>query len=390
MSVKIKLYTSKVNADGSHPVVVQVIHKGAGIIKKNILSVPASAWDSKNARVKASHPLSIPYNERISTVARQTEKRYFEVIGAGLQVTHDSIFGDVAAGDIRLTDMVQLYIDDLRNRGKLASANKHSGLILKIDEYDGKCTVQGANDIWLDGYYQFYSGTNKHNTIAKNIGQILTVLKFARKIGYKVNDRVFLARRNEKPTTKEKLTRDELQRWIELPLGTDPIGRARDAWLLCFMLQGRRIGDILTMKWDDIEDGALTGTTRKVEKSMKIDLLPEVWEIIEKYRGMSKYVLPIIRGENARQIDAGISMVNKYLPTICAMAGINKHITTHCARHTFAYLADIHGMSTKRIQDFLNHSKLSTTQGYLEDLRKADLLNKEMKEFWGRIKKATG
>ena len=55
---------------------------------------------------------------------------------------------------------------------------------------------------------------------------------------------------------------------------------------------------------------------------------------------------------------------------------IDKHITMHVARHTFAYLADQGGIPLGTIQQLLDHGKIGTTQVYVESLRKNDELDK--------------
>ena len=55
------------------------------------------------------------------------------------------------------------------------------------------------------------------------------------------------------------------------------------------------------------------------------------------------------------------NLVTKYT----RLAGINKNITPHVFRHTFASLLLEEGVDIKYIQDFLGHSSISTTQIYL-------------------------
>ncbi len=55
---------------------------------------------------------------------------------------------------------------------------------------------------------------------------------------------------------------------------------------------------------------------------------------------------------------------NRYLKEIAQEAGINKNITFHVARHTFATIATNIKIDPKTIQAILGHSDLRITQIY--------------------------
>lgn len=79
------------------------------------------------------------------------------------------------------------------------------------------------------------------------------------------------------------------------------------------------------------------------------------------------------------------SQSNKYLKKIMEVAMINKHITFHKARYTFAIVSLILGMKFEVVSDILGHSEYTTTQRYAkvvnrlkdEDMNKWDKLAKE-------------
>lgn len=73
------------------------------------------------------------------------------------------------------------------------------------------------------------------------------------------------------------------------------------------------------------------------------------------------------------------SQTNKYLLEIMKIANINKHITFHKARYTFAINSLILGMSITVVSDILGHSELTTTQRYAKVVDK--LRKKEMSKW---------
>ena len=98
-----------------------------------------------------------------------------------------------------------------------------------------------------------------------------------------------------------------------------------------------------------------------------IPLLPEAATIIERYRGIHTrafrheppkgYLLPI----------PGCDTVNIHLKKIARLCGIQKTLTYHMARHTFASQMTLsEGVSIESVSKMLGHSQIKTTQVYAE------------------------
>uniref|UniRef100_UPI0039E600C6 tyrosine-type recombinase/integrase n=1 Tax=Dysgonomonas sp. TaxID=1891233 RepID=UPI0039E600C6 len=60
------------------------------------------------------------------------------------------------------------------------------------------------------------------------------------------------------------------------------------------------------------------------------------------------------------------NQLNCYLKEITNICGINKRITSHCARHTFGTLCLTEGMSIESVSKLLGHTKIRTTQIYAQ------------------------
>lgn len=81
--------------------------------------------------------------------------------------------------------------------------------------------------------------------------------------------------------------------------------------------------------------------------------------IMEKYKThptciMKGVVLPVISNQR----------MNSYLKEIADICGINKHLSTHLARHTFATIALANNVSIESIAKMLGHSNILTTKIY--------------------------
>jgi site-specific recombinase XerD len=89
-------------------------------------------------------------------------------------------------------------------------------------------------------------------------------------------------------------------------------------------------------------------------------LLPPALEIIEKYRtdpecNADGKLLPVISNQK----------LNSYLSEIAGLCGIEKKLTTHVARHTFATTVTLsQGVPIETVSKMLGHTSLKTTQIY--------------------------
>ncbi len=105
----------------------------------------------------------------------------------------------------------------------------------------------------------------------------------------------------------------------------------------------------------------------KTGKTISIPLLPKSKAIIEKYLNIeSKYILPRISNQK----------FNSYLKEIAEVIGIEKNLTHHTARKTFASTVLLYNdVPMEIVSELLGHSKMSITQEYY-----AKVINKKVSQ----------
>ena len=94
----------------------------------------------------------------------------------------------------------------------------------------------------------------------------------------------------------------------------------------------------------------------KTNVTSNIRLLDIPKAILQKYDGKlpDGKILPIISNQK----------MNDYLKEIAAVCGINKKITYHVARHSFATLSISYGVPIESVSKMLGHTNIRTTQIY--------------------------
>src|SRR5690606_22677888 len=103
---------------------------------------------------------------------------------------------------------------------------------------------------------------------------------------------------------------------------------------------------------------------QKTDNASRIPLLPIPEMIIDKYASHPQCLnqdklLPILSNQR----------MNSYLKEIADVCGINKDLTFHVARHTFATTVTLtNGVPIETVSKMLGHSSLKTTQHYAKIL----------------------
>lgn len=154
---------------------------------------------------------------------------------------------------------------------------------------------------------------------------------------------------------REYLTIDELNTLAATPCDRPIMKRAS----LFSALTGMRHSDIQKLKWKEIiKDGEHYRILFTQQKTKGVQYMP----ISDQ-----AYQLCGERGEPDRLVFEGLqdpSWINKPLERWIKAAGITKHITFHCSRHTYATLQLTNGTDIYTVSKMLGHTKVTTTQIY--------------------------
>lgn len=163
---------------------------------------------------------------------------------------------------------------------------------------------------------------------------------------------------------KEFLTEEELQKIYSKRFLNTRLSQVRDIFIFC-CFTGLAYIDVQQLRKDHIGigiDGSrwIFKNRQKTDTSSKIPLLPVAEEIIKKYADHPKClnedkILPVLSNQK----------MNSYLKEIGDVCGVNKEITFHMARHTFATSVTLtNGVPIESVSKMLGHKSLRTTQHY--------------------------
>lgn len=161
--------------------------------------------------------------------------------------------------------------------------------------------------------------------------------------------------------TRMYLTLEELKRLANTPCDYESVKTA----FLFSCLTGLRRSDIVRLKWSDVfEQGGFTRIVfrqKKTKGQEYLDITQEAAELMGKRGKGDDFVFDDIFTPDC---------TNKTIQNWVLRAGIDKKITFHCGRHTFAVMMLDLGTDIYTVSKLLGHRELSTTQIYAKVLDK--------------------
>ena len=176
----------------------------------------------------------------------------------------------------------------------------------------------------------------------------------------------------EVESERNHLTLEESIALYNTPCTKDIVKRV----CLFSLLTGIRYSDIAKLKWKDVHTTAQGHFIRfRQQKTQKQEMMP-----ISEHA----YRLLDIQRTDDEMVFGGLKKwdVDRVLPIWVSEAGITKHITFHCFRHTYATLQISAGTDLFTVSKMLGHKSIKTTQIYakLVDEKKIQAAGKIMLE----------
>lgn len=169
---------------------------------------------------------------------------------------------------------------------------------------------------------------------------------------------------------RDILTQDDLDNIMNKEFEIERLKEVRDVFVFC-CYTGFAYADVFKFNQNAVMIGLdgnywLSTNRQKTGTKEKVPLLPIALEIIERYKNHPYCVeqnklLPV----NSNQ------RYNSYLKELADACNINKHLTTHIARHTFATTVTLaNGVPIETVSAMLGHTNIRTTQIYAKVVEK--------------------
>lgn len=347
------------------------------------LSVAPELWDSVRSRAKGSSSTAMRVNSCLVDIENALYKHYTELKQSCEPFSVEDIRSRYCGEDTNIKTFIQLLDEFISYKKELVGSviqqstfNKYNALAKHLRSYVPH--KYGKNDIAMSKIdYAFVTGFDRYlrsvhntgnNTTVKHIKNFGVFLKDALKKGYIKYNPVEDYEGKFKSVSRKYLRKEEIIALIQVESGIDRIQRVRDVFLFC-CFTGLSFSDVKALHMDHVyqdSDGTwwLNSERKKTKNNFLLVLLPQALVILDKYRHHplrenEGLALPVLSNQN----------YNLYLKELAVAAGIDKELTTHMARHTFATTITLEsGVSMDVVSKLLGHTSIKSTRIYAKML----------------------
>lgn len=369
-------------------------------------------WDRKRNRVRSAAKNSQLLNNYLDLAQNRIQQFFLEYTARGLPVTptdlKDKFLGKKAAAERKtLLEAFDYHNKKMDEKVKVGLITKKTHSRYGITKNKVEAFIKAhykTNDIALDEVKLSFVTNFEHYLFTKDLLQTNTAYKYIKNLKRVINMCVEVDWLPANPFNafkcsyvnpeRQVLTSEEIKTLLKKDIKMPRLAMIRDVFVFC-CYTGFAYSDVYKFEHDALDRGIdgeywLTTFRQKTGIRESVPLLPVALEIVQRYQ-KDKYcikhnkLLPVISNQR----------YNSYLKELATICGIDKELTSHIARHTFATTVTLsNGVPIETVSKMLGHTKISTTQIYakvLDNKVSSDMkdLREKLAEVTPRLKKVS-
>ena len=351
-------------------------------------------WDKGKEKVKRSNLNATSLNIYL----KNEKSAYEDIINYKLARQEEFTVKNVVAqkkGVVKGTNdkgsfvnFFQNYINENPENLRFNTMQSYRTCLNKVLEYSPKLSFKDFNLKWIQKFEKHLQNQgNAVNTVADKMKVLNKLAKLCLKNRTIKTNPFEGYKHKSEPGKREILLQEELKLLKNIQIDQPSYIIVRDVFLFsCYT--GLRFSDIATLNKDEINekvdnDGNKSYRLRikmqKTKDNLSVKLSKGAAEIYLKYQdSKSEFVFPILNkikpSSTEEDIKKAISRRNAYfnkiIKKLIEKAGIEKKISMHCARHTFATISLDLNIPIQVVGNLLGHKNLRETQIYTKILDK--------------------
>lgn len=287
-----------------------------------------------------------------------------------------------------MLDLVRAY-ENYLTKVKQASANTVSSYIRDIRQFSGwlheqeGIDVVEAKQLHITGYVDFLQQDGRSGaTLSRAVASLKNFYSYLVSSGFveatPVSD-IHVDRGEKK--LPSVLTGREIELLLAQPVPVDSKGIRDKAMLEVMYATGIRVTELISLDVDDVNLELGIIKCNGAKKTRAIPLYPAALKALAAYMQEARSFLVADSEENALFVNVNGNRMSrqgfwKILKHYQATAHIEKEITPHTLRHSFAVHLLENGADIGAVQELMGHSDISSTQLYTH------MLNQKIKSVY--------
>ncbi|MCE7065812.1 site-specific integrase [Dyadobacter sp. CY326] len=370
---------------GKMPIYIRITTDGCRFELAAKRDCEPEKWNSQSGRLAGTKQEVRSVNAYLDSLQTKVYEAHRRLIDSGKEVNAESIRNVLLGIEDRPRMIMAIFKehnDEMQaligkdftrstyNRYEAAFRNVKEFLLFKYKAADVSLDKLDYSLITAYAFYLKGKRNISHNTTMKYLVYFKKIVLLCVKSGWIVRDPFFAFSMAKQEVDRRPLDEIELAAIVDKKFPNERLRKVRDIFVFC-CYTGLSYVDVQKLKRSEMIDGFdgkkwLSIKRQKTDTRSKIPLLPVPLKILELYSEHIQCIsqdrlLPVMTNQR----------MNSYLKEIADVCGIERNITFHLARHTFATTVTLsNNVPIESVSKMLGHKDLRTTQHYAKIIDK--------------------
>ena len=411
LSILFFVKRTKTNVDGLLPIFIRVTVNGARIEFSTKRFTTSEKWSVEGNRMKGTSAESKATNSYLDTLKAKVYDYQQQLIREDEIVNAENMRNKILGVEKRshmLIGIFQQHNEEVKalvgrefataTYTRYETSLKHTIAFLKWKYKVSDIDIRKIDHELVTSYEFYLKSVHKcnQNTTAKYIKNFGKIVRICLANGWIERDPFINYKCKIVEVDRAFLSQEEIEIMFNKVFATERLNQVKDIFLFsCFT--GLAYADVKKLSYKNIGFGVdgerwIFINRTKTDTRSNIPILPIASFLLEKYKDHPQVInqeklLPILSNQK----------MNSYLKEIADVCEINKELTFHIARHTFATTVTLsNGVPIESVSKMLGHKNIKTTQHYAKilDLKVSDDMKVLREKFSGnnqlKINKSAG
>ena len=290
-----------------------------------------------------------------------------------------------------MLDLINAY-ENYLTKVKQASANTVFSYMRDIRQFDNwlrsteEITVLDASQVHISGYLAHLQQEGRSAaTISRGLASLKNFYSYLVSTGFLPESPVTTQIRVDRGEKKQPqvLTSAEVDRLLAQPAPVDAKGIRDKAMLEVLYATGIRVTELIDLNQEDFIPELKSIRVGNGKKVRSIPLYPVAFRAVTKYLSETRSSMISDASEKALFVNVNGARMSrqgfwKILKHYQTKAGIDREITPHTLRHSFAVHLIENGADLTAVKELMGHSDISSTQIY------AHMINQKIKSVYDK------